>query len=105
MRRPETRNSGSDDNGPDIARERQQPEIGEKGRVGGRNVFGCGVRCSRPTLLDLSGPVACDCNIRRVRFRVLSLRACARWAVTALMALLMIALLAPRTLSNPQLGS
>jgi hypothetical protein len=80
---PETRNPGSDDNGPDIndhrhrrglfARERQQPEVGEKGCVGRRNVFGCGVRCSRHTLLDLTGPVACDRNLRRVQCRVVSL--------------------------------
>jgi Protein of unknown function (DUF1275) len=53
---PEARNPRSDDNGPDIndyrhrrglfAREREQPETGEKGCVGGLNVFGCGVRCS-----------------------------------------------------------
>jgi len=82
-RSPEARNPGSDDNGPDIndyghrrrlfARERQQPEIGEKGDVGGRNVFGCGVRCSRHTLLDLSGPVACDCNLRGVLCSLVSL--------------------------------
>ncbi len=82
---PETRNPGSDDNGPDtndhghrrglFARERQQPEIGEKGCVGRRNVFGCGVGCSRHTLLDLSGPVACDRNLRRVQCSVVSLRA------------------------------
>jgi hypothetical protein len=49
-RYPETRNPGSDDNGPDIndyghrrrlfARERQQPETGEKGCGGRRNVLG-----------------------------------------------------------------
>ena len=74
-----------DDNGPDIndyrhrrglfARERQQPEIGEKDCVGRRNVLGCGVGCSRHTLLDLSSPVACDRNLRRVRCRVVSLPA------------------------------
>jgi len=34
--------------------------------------------CSRHTLLDLSGPVACDRNLRRVQCRVVSLRAHAR---------------------------
>ena len=71
---PETRNPGSDDNGPDtndhghrrglFARKRQQPEIGEKGWVGRRNVFGCGVGCGRHTLLDLSGLVAWDRDLR-----------------------------------------
>jgi hypothetical protein len=80
---PEARNPGSDDNGPDIndyghrrglfARGRKQPEIGEKGCVSRRNVFGCGLGCSRHTSLDLSGPMACDRNFRRVQFSVVSL--------------------------------
>src|SRR5260370_17836127 len=70
---PETRDPGSDYNGPDIndysdrpgffARERRQSEIGETGCRGRRNVLGCGVGCSRHTLLDLSSPVACDRNL------------------------------------------
>src|SRR6266436_1803778 len=41
-----------------------------------------GVGCGRHTLLDLSGPVACDCNLRRVRCRVVSLPARVRYALT-----------------------
>jgi hypothetical protein len=82
---PETRNPGSDDNRPDIndyghrrglfAREGQQPEIGEKDCGGRCNVLRCSVGCSRHTLFDLSGPVVCDCNLRRVQCHVASLRA------------------------------
>ena len=89
---PETRNPGSDDDGPDandyrhrrgfFARERRQSEIGETGCGGRRNVLGCGVGCGRRTLPDLSGPVACDRNLRRVRCRVISLRADVRQALT-----------------------
>ncbi len=83
-----TRNPGSDDNGPDIndyrhrrglfARKRQQPEIGEKGCVGGRNVFGCGVGCGHHTLLDLSGLVAWDSDLRLVQCGIISRVAHAR---------------------------
>jgi hypothetical protein len=85
---PKTRDPGSDDNGPDIndnrhrcglfARERQQPEILEKGCIGDRDVFRCGVGCGRHTLLDLSGAGACDRSLRRVQCHVVSLRAHAR---------------------------
>ena len=40
--------------------------------------FGCGVGYSRHTLLDLSGPVACDRNLRRVLCGVVLVRAHAR---------------------------
>src|SRR6266853_4140918 len=73
---PEARKPRSHDDGLDIndyrhrlglfARERQQPEIGEKGGVGGRNVSWGGARCSCHTLLDLSGPVACYGDLRRL---------------------------------------
>jgi hypothetical protein len=74
---PEARNPGSDDNGPDtndhrhrrglFLRERQQPEIGEKGCGGRRSVFGGGAGCSCHTLFDLISPLACDRNLRRVQ--------------------------------------
>ena len=80
---PEARNPGPDDNGPDIndyrhrrglfARGRKQPEIGEKGCVRHRNVFGCGLGCNRHTSLDLSSPLACDRSLRRVQCSVVSL--------------------------------
>ena len=85
---PEARNPGSDDNSPDtndhghrrglFARERQQPEIGEKGCVGRRNVFGCGVGCGHHTLLDLSGLVARDSDFRLVQCGIVSRVAHAR---------------------------
>jgi hypothetical protein len=56
----------------------RHPEIGEKGCGGRRNVLGGAVGCGPYTLLDLSGPVACERNLRRVRCRVISLRADAR---------------------------
>ena len=40
------------------------------------------VGCGRHTLLDISVPVACDCNLRRVRCRVVSLPARVRYALT-----------------------
>src|ERR1700735_3481689 len=55
-----------------FAREQPDPEIDQKSRVGGRNVLRCGVGCSRHTLFDLSGPVACDRDLRLVRCRVVS---------------------------------
>jgi len=73
---PEARNPGSDNNSPDtddhghrrrlFARERHQPAIGDKGCICRCDVFGCGDRCSRYTLLDLSGPAAGDRNLRCV---------------------------------------
>ena len=101
---PEARNPGSDDNGPDtndyrhrrglFAHAWQQPEIGEKGCVSGLNVFGGGLGCNRHTLFDLSDPVACDRNLRRVLCSVVPVFAHARYAVSAPMAPLMIVLLA-----------
>jgi hypothetical protein len=56
----------------------QQPEIGEKGSVGRRNVFGCGVGCDHHTLLDLSGLVAWDSDLRLVQCGIVSLIAYVR---------------------------
>jgi hypothetical protein len=85
---PEARNPRSDDNSPDtndhghrrglFDRERQQPKIGEKGSVGRRNVFGCGVGCGHHTLLDLSGLVAWDSDLRLVQCGIVSCVAHAR---------------------------
>jgi len=77
---PQARNTRSDDNGPDtddhghrrglFDRERPQPEIGNKGCGGRRDVFGCGVGCGHHTLLDLSGLVAWELYLthRALRF-------------------------------------
>ncbi len=85
---PEARSPGSDNNGADTnnhrhrrglsAREGQQPEIGEKGCVDRCNVFGCGVGCSRHTLLDLCGLVAWDGDLRLVYCGIISRVAHAR---------------------------
>jgi hypothetical protein len=63
-------------------RERQQPETGEKYCVGGRDVLGGGIGCSRHTLLDLSGSVACDCNLHIVLCSVVPLCTHCQFAVT-----------------------
>ena len=62
----------------DSARERQQPEVGEKSRFSLGNLFRRSVRCSRHTLLNLSGAGACDRNLRRVQCCVVSLIAYVR---------------------------
>src|SRR5579863_2065848 len=62
-----------------FARERQQPEIGVTGCVGGRHVLGCGLGRSRHTPLDLSGlwlTTALHCE----QCRVISLGAHARFS-------------------------
>ena len=73
----EARNPGSDDDRPNVnrhghrcgllTRERQQPEIREKSWLSLGNLLRRSVRCSRHTLLDLSGAGACDRNLRRVQ--------------------------------------
>jgi Protein of unknown function (DUF1275) len=92
----EARNPGSDDDRPNInghghrcgllTREREQPEIGEKSWLSLGNLFRRSVRCSRHTLLDLSGPGACDRNLRRVQCCVVSLIAYVRSDVRAKLA-------------------
>src|SRR5882724_2064370 len=54
------------------------PRLARRGCVGGRNVFGCGVGCGHHTLLDLSGLVAWDSDLRFVQCGIVSLIAHAR---------------------------
>src|ERR1700720_1061519 len=85
----EARNPGSDDDRPSVnrhghrfgllTRERQQPEIGEKSWLSLGNLLRPSVRCSRHTLLDVSGAGACDRNLRRVQCCVVSLIAYRGW--------------------------
>jgi hypothetical protein len=87
----EARNLGSDDDRPNInghghrcgllTRQRQQPEIGAKSWLSLGNLFRCSARCSRHTLLDLSGAGACDRNLRRVLCCVVSLIAYPRYKI------------------------
>jgi len=87
-RRSEARNPGSDDDRPNVdghghrcgllTRERQQPEIGEKSWFSLGNLFRCSVRCGHHTLLDLSGLVAWDSDLRLMQRGIVSCVAHAR---------------------------